>query len=70
MAEYWDSFLSDCTTSYSHHNKLLFCLDTTYTDAINWAIVREDDPILVGEVKHFCSHQKMILKIAQYMGQL
>jgi len=52
------------------HDKLLIVDKQTYSNAVDYAIIREDDPILAGEVKYFHSHYKKANKIAMEMGCL
>jgi len=45
-------------------DKLLFIDKLLYSSTIDYAIRQEDNPTLMGKVKHFCSHHKKAAKLA------
>jgi len=51
-------------------NELFFHPDLELTRGVDWALLYEDDPTLVGEVQYFRSHKKACDRLAKRMGQL
>ena len=41
-----------------------------FTDLIDWALRKEDDPTLIGEVQYFCAHHSKANQITCYIGAL
>ena len=57
-------------TPLSPYNKLLFIDKLVYSSAIDYAVKKEEDLTLAGEVKYFRSHYKKATKLAQKMGHI
>ena len=54
----------------SPKDKLLLQKGTQYADLMDWALVKEDDITLIGEVKYFRAHYKKLVQIACHIGTL
>jgi len=61
---------TSCASPLLPRNELFFHPDLELTRGVNWAVLREDDPTLAGEVQHFRSHKKACNRLAKRMGQL
>ena len=55
-------------TPLSPHDELLFIDELLYSSTINYTLKQEENPTLIGEVKHFCSYHSKATKLAQEMG--
>jgi len=54
----------------SPRNELFFHPNLELTAGVDWAVLREDDPTLAGEVQYFRSHKKACDRLMQRMGQI
>jgi len=57
-------------TAISPKDKLLLTEGMQFTDLVNWALCKEDDPTLIGEVQYFCAHYSKATQIACCIGVL
>ena len=57
-------------TAISPKDELLLTEGMQFTDLVNWALCKEDDPTLIGEVQYFCTHHSKATQIARCIGVL
>jgi len=57
-------------TTISPKDELLLTKGMQFTNLIDWALVKEDDPMLQGEVQYFCAHHSKAIQIAHRIGAL
>ena len=57
-------------TPISPKDELLLVKDKQYADLVDWALVKEDDPTLQGEVQYFHAHNSKATQIACRIGVL
>jgi len=57
-------------TAISPKDELLLVKNAQYTDLIDWALCKEDDATLTGEVQYFCAHHSKAAQIAHCIGAL
>ena len=57
-------------TPISPKDELLLVKDKQYADLIDWALVKEDDPTLQGEVQYFRAHNSKATQLACRIGDL
>jgi len=57
-------------TAISPKDKLLLTEKMQFTDLVDWALRKEDDPMLIGEVQYFHTHYSKTTQIACRIGAL
>jgi len=57
-------------TAISPKDELLLTKKMQFTDLVDWALRKEDDPMLIGEVQYFCAHHSKATQIACCIGIL
>jgi len=57
-------------TTISPKDELLLVKNAQYTDLIDWALCKEDDTTLTGEVQYFHAHHSKAAQIAHCIGAL
>ena len=57
-------------TAISPKDELLLTEGMQFTNLVNWALRKEDDPTLIGEVQYFCTHHSKATQIACHIGTL
>ena len=57
-------------TAISPKDKLLLTEGMQFTDLVDWALCKEDDPTLTGEVQYFRAHHSKAIQIACCIGAL
>jgi len=57
-------------TAISPKDELLLTSGMQFTDLIDWALHKEDDATLIGEVQYFCAHNSKAAQLARRIGTL
>jgi len=57
-------------TAISPKDELLLTSGMQFTDLVDWALRKEDDATLIGEVQYFCAHHSKATQIACRIGTL
>jgi len=57
-------------TAISPKDKLLLTNGMQFTDLVDWALCKEDDMTLIGEVQYFCAHHSKATQLACHIGAL
>jgi len=57
-------------TAISPKDELLLTEGMQFTDLVDWALCKEDDPTLIGEVQYFHAHHSKAIQIAHHIGVL
>jgi len=57
-------------TAISPKDELLLTSDMQFTDLVDWALKKEDDATLIGEVQYFRAHHSKTIQIARRIGTL
>ena len=57
-------------TTISPKDELLLTENMQFTDLIDWALRKEDNPTLLGEVQYFCAHHSKATQIACHISVL
>jgi len=57
-------------TAISPKDELLLTEGMQFTDLVDWALRKEDNPTLIGEVQYFCAHHSTATQITHHIGVL
>ena len=57
-------------TAISPKDELLLTEKMQFTDLVDWALCKEDNPMLIGEVQYFRTHHSKATQIARRIGAL
>jgi len=57
-------------TAISPKDELLLTKGMQFTNLVDWALRKEDDPTLIGEVQYFCAHHSKATQITCHIGIL
>jgi len=57
-------------TAISPKDKLLLMKGMQFTDLVDWALKKEDDATLTGEVQYFHAHHSKAVQLACRIGAL
>jgi len=57
-------------TAISPKDELLLTEGMQFTNLVDWALCKEDNPMLIGEVQYFCAHHSKAVQITCRIGTL
>jgi len=57
-------------TAISPKDELLLTTGMQFTDLVDWALCKEDNATLIGEVQYFCTHHSKAIQLACHIGVL